>query len=359
MVPVSVSQAFAPALAALHEGALRAEAPGADAARQQALLRFLERLADAQAGLQRALAAWDGLRRLLWWEAPARTARLLGALGSLLLVLLAAPLRAVLVAGTLWLFLRQTHLGAAVGRALARAVPRARAAAPLAAPAEPAAAAARLPAAAPATVLGGPGAAESLPAAPAAGPRPARRAPGGSGAAGAAPAAAAGPAAATGPSGGGGAASPPKASFVQSLLESVRRRRAGSQAGAGPALASAVSSASASAAAAVAAACSQCRAAFNVLRRRHYCRHCGNKFCSSCCANQVPRALFGATAPAAATAKVRVCDLCMAQLQATHQREAFFDAPGSPMRPPKPYAYTEAPDSTTDDDDADEEEVLA
>ncbi|XP_041369686.1 protrudin-like [Gigantopelta aegis] len=57
--------------------------------------------------------------------------------------------------------------------------------------------------------------------------------------------------------------------------------------------------------------CNGCKASFSpILKRRHYCRHCGNHFCNKCCSRKVPRAVFGATAPAAQTETVLVCVKC-------------------------------------------------
>ena len=56
--------------------------------------------------------------------------------------------------------------------------------------------------------------------------------------------------------------------------------------------------------------CSGCQRTFGLLKRRTYCRHCGDGFCSSCCKYRVPRALFGATSPQAAREKVAVCEGC-------------------------------------------------
>jgi len=48
----------------------------------------------------------------------------------------------------------------------------------------------------------------------------------------------------------------------------------------------------------------------SLLKKRRHCRHCGNSFCSRCCNERVPRALLGATAPAAYTEQVYVCTRC-------------------------------------------------
>ncbi|KAL8580849.1 hypothetical protein ACOMHN_017353 [Nucella lapillus] len=61
--------------------------------------------------------------------------------------------------------------------------------------------------------------------------------------------------------------------------------------------------------------CFGCRVSFSsILKRRHYCRHCGNSFCHKCCNQKVPRSVFGATAPAASKETVLVCNTCHGQL---------------------------------------------
>ncbi|KAK3603015.1 hypothetical protein CHS0354_037762 [Potamilus streckersoni] len=57
--------------------------------------------------------------------------------------------------------------------------------------------------------------------------------------------------------------------------------------------------------------CFGCKVSFSsILKTRHYCRHCGNNFCSKCCNQKVPKATFGATAPTAQTDTVLVCTTC-------------------------------------------------
>eukprot|EP00053_Salpingoeca_punica_P018035 m.175283 g.175283 ORF g.175283 m.175283 type:complete len:362 (+) comp17344_c0_seq2:2824-3909(+) len=56
--------------------------------------------------------------------------------------------------------------------------------------------------------------------------------------------------------------------------------------------------------------CMSCASSFSLIKKRQYCRHCGASFCSRCCRYKVPRAVFGATAPAAAKETVRVCLDC-------------------------------------------------
>jgi len=61
--------------------------------------------------------------------------------------------------------------------------------------------------------------------------------------------------------------------------------------------------------------CRGCDTSFGyILNRRHYCRHCGDHFCASCCNRYVPRYFFGATAPAAKTETVMVCLRCFEYL---------------------------------------------
>ncbi|KAL5015685.1 hypothetical protein ScPMuIL_005274 [Solemya velum] len=57
--------------------------------------------------------------------------------------------------------------------------------------------------------------------------------------------------------------------------------------------------------------CFACKVSFSsILKRRYYCRHCGNHFCAKCCNQKVPRSVFGATAPAALKETVLVCTVC-------------------------------------------------
>lgn len=57
--------------------------------------------------------------------------------------------------------------------------------------------------------------------------------------------------------------------------------------------------------------CASCDVTFSsLLKKRQYCRHCGDSFCSRCCSKRVKRAVFGATAPAAYEETVLVCNSC-------------------------------------------------
>eukprot|EP00794_Sanderia_malayensis_P019931 gene19931-21883_t len=57
--------------------------------------------------------------------------------------------------------------------------------------------------------------------------------------------------------------------------------------------------------------CTSCNVEFStILKKRNYCRHCGNSYCSKCCNQRVPKAVFGATAPAAYEERVLVCQSC-------------------------------------------------
>lgn len=68
--------------------------------------------------------------------------------------------------------------------------------------------------------------------------------------------------------------------------------------------------------------CFECNVSFSsILKRRYYCRHCGNHFCSKCCNQKVPKSLFGATAPAAQTETVLVCGKCYKTLMSTGGRD--------------------------------------
>ncbi|EDV22707.1 uncharacterized protein TRIADDRAFT_58546 [Trichoplax adhaerens] len=80
--------------------------------------------------------------------------------------------------------------------------------------------------------------------------------------------------------------------------------------------------------------CASCDSSFSkMLIRRQYCRACGDSFCSRCCSMKVPRAVFGATAPAAYVETVLVCNSCYAdlkdtllQVQAAANRQNITDA---------------------------------
>ncbi|KAJ8317115.1 hypothetical protein KUTeg_005019 [Tegillarca granosa] len=57
--------------------------------------------------------------------------------------------------------------------------------------------------------------------------------------------------------------------------------------------------------------CFKCKVSFaSILKRRYYCRHCGNNFCSKCCNQKVSKSVFGATSPTAQTETVLVCGTC-------------------------------------------------
>ncbi|XP_029645929.1 protrudin isoform X3 [Octopus sinensis] len=69
-------------------------------------------------------------------------------------------------------------------------------------------------------------------------------------------------------------------------------------------------------------ACNACNVSFSsILKRRYYCRHCGNHFCAKCCAQKVPKSLFGATAPSAQTETVLVCNTCYNMLMKKEDKE--------------------------------------
>ncbi|GAB1607543.1 protrudin-like isoform X1 [Argonauta hians] len=69
-------------------------------------------------------------------------------------------------------------------------------------------------------------------------------------------------------------------------------------------------------------ACNACNVSFSsILKRRYYCRHCGNHFCAKCCAQKVPKSLFGATAPSAQTETVLVCNTCYNMLMKKDDKE--------------------------------------
>ena len=50
--------------------------------------------------------------------------------------------------------------------------------------------------------------------------------------------------------------------------------------------------------------CTSCMQSFNLIRRRHHCRNCGQIYCNNCSSNFVPLSQFGYHKP------VRVCDEC-------------------------------------------------
>ncbi|XP_060084616.1 protrudin-like [Ylistrum balloti] len=57
--------------------------------------------------------------------------------------------------------------------------------------------------------------------------------------------------------------------------------------------------------------CFKCDTSFlSILKRRFYCRHCGNNFCTKCCNQKVPKSMFGATSPTAMKETVLVCNVC-------------------------------------------------
>ncbi|XP_071793118.1 protrudin-like isoform X1 [Asterias amurensis] len=61
--------------------------------------------------------------------------------------------------------------------------------------------------------------------------------------------------------------------------------------------------------------CYLCGTMFSaVLKRRRYCRSCGNQFCQRCCSRKLPRSTFGATSPAAQTEKELVCNACFCNM---------------------------------------------
>ncbi|XP_036392563.1 protrudin isoform X1 [Megalops cyprinoides] len=60
--------------------------------------------------------------------------------------------------------------------------------------------------------------------------------------------------------------------------------------------------------------CSNCNAAFSVLKKRRNCSNCGNSFCSRCCSYKVLKSCMGATAPEAQRETVFVCGACSLSL---------------------------------------------
>lgn len=69
--------------------------------------------------------------------------------------------------------------------------------------------------------------------------------------------------------------------------------------------------------------CFECNTSFSsILKRRYYCRHCGNNFCSKCCNQKVQKSLFGATAPTAQTETVLVCSSCYKVLMAEKDKQS-------------------------------------
>ncbi|EDO35272.1 predicted protein [Nematostella vectensis] len=68
--------------------------------------------------------------------------------------------------------------------------------------------------------------------------------------------------------------------------------------------------------------CSSCNVPFkSILKKRQYCRHCGEGFCSRCCSHRVKRAVFGATAPAAYAETVLVCKPCYDYLMGPYSED--------------------------------------
>lgn len=69
--------------------------------------------------------------------------------------------------------------------------------------------------------------------------------------------------------------------------------------------------------------CFECNTSFSsILKRRYYCRHCGNNFCSKCCNQKVQKSLFGATAPTAQTETVLVCSSCYKVLMSEKDKQS-------------------------------------
>lgn len=54
--------------------------------------------------------------------------------------------------------------------------------------------------------------------------------------------------------------------------------------------------------------CTSCRLSFNLIRRRHHCRNCGQIYCNNCSSHSVPLSHIGYNKP------VRVCDRCFVAL---------------------------------------------
>lgn len=63
-------------------------------------------------------------------------------------------------------------------------------------------------------------------------------------------------------------------------------------------------------------ACKDCGLRFQITRRRHHCRACGNVFCNDCSKNRMPLPDFGYAG------EERVCDECCAKLRATQEAHA-------------------------------------
>ncbi|XP_065183868.1 protrudin-like [Sycon ciliatum] len=89
-----------------------------------------------------------------------------------------------------------------------------------------------------------------------------------------------------------------------------------------------------------------------ILRKRCYCRHCGQDFCATCCNKEVPRAFLGATAPAAKTETVLVCHTCHEFLTTHSQspaqqraRSRSAHAAIDSTAPPPPVPATDASNS--------------
>ncbi|XP_046980058.1 zinc finger FYVE domain-containing protein 21-like [Schistocerca americana] len=65
-----------------------------------------------------------------------------------------------------------------------------------------------------------------------------------------------------------------------------------------------------------AAHCSNCEVKFDMLRRKHHCRRCGNIFCNSCCATKLGLPRMGFVDP------VRLCKPCA---DVTDRENDFFN----------------------------------
>lgn len=80
-------------------------------------------------------------------------------------------------------------------------------------------------------------------------------------------------------------------------------------------------------------ACRQCRRVFNVIRRRHHCRICGQIFCDKCSANRV----VASNSSSSRIAPVRACTACYfkhAKPFATYDTTNFYSPSSSTMSPP-------------------------
>ncbi|KAF8011269.1 hypothetical protein BT93_J1777 [Corymbia citriodora subsp. variegata] len=75
--------------------------------------------------------------------------------------------------------------------------------------------------------------------------------------------------------------------------------------------------------------CYDCESPFNIINRRHHCRHCGKVFCGKCTANSVPAPSTDYKASCEEWERIRVCNYCFKQweqnLKSTNNGDELHD----------------------------------